>query len=138
MYWRPWEIQLYHSSMHCPSCARLEYHVKVPWRPRYVALIKFALIHFYRIYFWHGSTMYCSWPCLFTVDHGYTHLRKILYIWPCLTSRCFSNSCIHKPSFSIMPWSLKSISTKSITIKEKSMYFGPRHSFEPHTLVGIY
>ena len=94
-------------------------NIKVPWRPVYVALIKCALICFYKIYFLHGYTMYCSWPCLFTAEHGYTLLRKISYIWEisCLVCRCFSNSCVHKPSFSITPWSLKSIITKSVIMK---------------------
>ena len=39
-----------------------------------------CIICFYIIYFWHGSTVYYSWPCLFTAEHGYTHLRKIFYI----------------------------------------------------------
>ena len=56
-------------------------HWCIPLRPGYAALIKCAHIHFWRIYFWHGSTMYCSWPCFFTTEHGYTHLRKILYMW---------------------------------------------------------
>ena len=38
----------------------------------------------------------------------------------------------HKPSFSIMPWSLKSISTKSIRMKDKSMYFTQYNSYLIH------
>ena len=136
--------QSYHSSMHYPSCTKLKYHVKVPWRPGYVALIKCALIHFYRIYFWHGSTVYCSWPCLFTVYHGYIRIRNIFYIWEI----CFFDlqvflqlSHLWTKSFIILPWSLKSISTKSISVKSirmKSMYLNPHHSFIPHTLWGIF
>ena len=45
--------------------------------------------------------------------------------FPCLTCRCFFDSYVHKLLFSIIPWLLKSISPKSIRIKENSMYFSP-------------
>ena len=60
---------------------------------------------FYRIYFWHGSTVYCSWPCLFISEHEYTRPRKILYILEIslFDLYVFSNSCAYEliplPSF---------------------------------------
>ena len=92
-----------------------------------------ACINFCNIFFWHGSIVYFLWTCLFTDEHGYTSLWKILYIW---VIALFDMQVFFKLFFSIS-YSLTILSSSLKIIRMKSMYFGPEHSFRPHTLGGI-
>ena len=114
---RPWEKQSYHSSVHYLSCVRLDCRVEAPQRLGYFVLIEKWVYTFF---------IFNMDPLCIVRGHAFLLLSMGLLAsgryhmfekFTCLTCRCFYNSCVHKPSFSIMPWSLKSINKKIIRMK---------------------